>query len=357
MALRDAIDTARDRLPAGIVPAVLGAVAALVFLMTVALNSTTETKSAETPARATADTGDAAKTPSRTQPQQRALLDLFLPPRPAARDLTRRIENGLPGIDRSHETLARPVPGERPVAEVRNTGPAIALVIDDMGFDRRNSARAVGLPAAVTLSYLPTAPDVGRQVRGARLRGHDVMLHLPMEAEDHRGRPGRNILSVAQERGVLQSRLTEMLRGFGGYIGVNNHQGSRFTRDRERMGIVLRELRRRGMFFLDSRTSGGSIGAEVAREIGLPHASRDVFLDHDPSRREIRERMREAEAIARSAGRAVVIAHPRTATMDMVEPWLEALVRDGIRLVPVASVLTRPQPPAPKRLAHNQAGE
>ncbi len=359
MALRNAFDTARDRLPAGVAPAVLGAVAALVFILAVALSRSAEAPTGETVARApqAVATGNEAQAKPRPQPQQRALLDLFLPPRPSARDQTRRIENGLPGVDRSHETLARPAPREKSVAAARDKGPAIALVIDDMGFDKKNSDRAVGLPAAVTLSYLPTAPEVGRQVRGARLRGHDVMLHLPMEADDHHGRPGVNVLSVAQERDALQTRLNEMLHRFGGYIGVNNHQGSRFTRDRDRMGIVLRELRRRGMFFLDSRTSGGSIGAELAQEIGLPHAARDVFLDHDPSRREIRERMREAEALALSTGRAVVIAHPRTATMDMVEPWLAALSRDGIRLVPVASVLTRPQPAPPKRLAHNQATE
>ena len=285
------------------------------------------------------------------------MLDLFLPPKQAAGDQTRLIESGLAGVNLSHEPLNRPAPTEKSVARAWNCGPAIALVIDDKGYDRDNSARAVGLLAAVTLSHLPTAPDVARQVRGAWLRGHDVMLHLPIEAADHRAGPAERSCRSRRSMMSCSHGLRRCCAGSGGYIGVNNHQGSRFSRDRERMGIVLRELRRRRMFFLDSRTSGGSIGAGVVRGIGLAHASRDVFLDHDPSRHEIHERIRDAEAIALSTGRAIVIAHPRTAAMDLVEPWLAALARDGIRLVPVAAVLIRPQPATPKRLAHNVATE
>ncbi|MEK9644453.1 MAG: hypothetical protein VW547_02820, partial [Alphaproteobacteria bacterium] len=144
MALRNAFDTARDRLPAGVAPAVLGAVAALVFILAVALSRSAEAPTGETVARApqAVATGNEAQAKPRPQPQQRALLDLFLPPRPAARDQTCRIENGLPGVDRSHETLARPAPREKSVAAAGDKGPAIALVIDDMGFDKKNSDRA-----------------------------------------------------------------------------------------------------------------------------------------------------------------------------------------------------------------------
>ena len=160
--------------------------------------------------------------------------------------------------------------------------PRIALVIDDMGFDRVNSALAVKLPAAVTLSYLPNARDVQRQLRVARLSGHPMMLHLPMEAPSHRGRPGVNVLALKGSEQILRERMTRLLGSFDGYIGVNNHMGSRFTRDAGCMKIVMSELRRRGLFFINSRTSNRSVGGETARKARIAYAGRYEFIDHHP---------------------------------------------------------------------------
>ena len=246
----------------------------------------------------------------------------LLPPKPAAAEVTRRIEAGLPLKDPVSTLVPeKTVVAESATAAVDNR-PRIALVIDDMGYDRVNSALAVKLPPAVTLSYLPTAPDVQRQVRVARLRGHPVMLHLPMEAPSHRGRPGVNVLALKGSEEILRERMNRMLGSFDGYIGVNNHMGSRFTRDHGRMKIVLSELRRRGLFFVDSRTSNRSVGGEVARQARVAYAVRDVFIDHDPEPEKIRARFAETERVARRNGSAIAIAHPRTSTMKLLRPWV-----------------------------------
>ena len=259
---------------------------------------------------------------------------ILLPPDPAAAEVTRRLENGLP--------LRDPPPAAQPPAEPEDTRPMIAVVMDDMGFDRVSSALAVSLPAAVTLSYLPDAPDVARQVRAARRQGHTVMLHLPMEAPGHRGRPGQNVLAVADSEEVLRKRLSRMLGSFDGYVGVNNHMGSRFTRDSGRMRVVLSELRRRGLFFLDSRTSNKSVGGRVADAANVPYAVRDVFLDHDADPDKIRRRFAETERIARKTGQAIAIAHPRPTTMKLLAPWVRSLADRGFRLVPITKLLKRP---------------
>jgi polysaccharide deacetylase 2 family uncharacterized protein YibQ len=267
-------------------------------------------------------------------------VGVLLPPRPDAADITRRLEQ----------------PGQTPKVgpTVTPAKPMIAIVIDDMGFDRVNTARAVRLPAAVTLAYLPYAPEVGRQVRHARLRGHDVILHLPMEANSHDGHPGRHVLAVDSGQDAMLRHLDDMLGRFSGYIGVNNHMGSRFTGDASRMKLVLSELKRRGLFFLDSRTSGRSVGEAAAISVGLPYAVRDVFLDHDADADAIRARISDTERVAREKGWSIAIGHPRTLTMDIVEPWLAEIGQRGFRLVPVARLLKRPPG---KRLARIETSE
>jgi uncharacterized protein len=279
---------------------------------------------------------------------------MLLPPRPDAADITRRIEAGLPRRKTPPPQVVKKLQPVPPKA----IKPRIAIVIDDMGFDRDNSARALRLPPQVTLAYLPYAPAVQAQVRRARLKGHPVMLHLPMEAPDHRGKPGVNVLSVKSDEAVIRTQLSRMLGRFGGYTGVNNHMGSRFTRDRTRMDIVLSELKKRGLFFLDSRTSGQSVGAKAAVAAGIPYAVRDVFLDHDPAVGKIRERLAETERIARSTGAAIAIGHPRTMTMKLLAPWVAGLTARGFELVRLDSLLKRPKAKKPpKKLAQAQTAE
>ena len=188
-------------------------------------------------------------------------------------------------------------------------------------------------------------------MRRARVAGHEIMLHLPMEANDRSQQPERGALTVSDDVALLRDNLNRMLGRFAGFTGVNNHMGSRFTSDRRRMDIVLAELKSRGLFFLDSRTSGRSVGAESAEQVGISYAVRDVFLDHDPEPGLIRERIAETEEIARRFGQAIAIGHPRRTTMDLIGPWLAEIESRGFELVPVATLLSHPQPKRLARLA------
>lgn len=345
----------------GVLPAGGGILAGLLLLFAVSIGdqgATTDVARVETPpVRQAVISLPEPESASKGVPSAKTSFAL-LPPKPAAAEVTRRIEAGLPLKDPVPAPAPAPAPKKTPVTKSPpvqvDDRPRIALVIDDMGFDRVNSALAVKLPAAVTLSYLPNAPDVQRQVRVARLRGHPVMLHLPMEAPSHRGRPGINVLALKGSEQLLRDRMTRLLGSFDGYIGVNNHMGSRFTRDPRRMEIVMSELRRRGLFFVDSRTSNRSVGGEAAQRARVAYAVRDVFIDHHPEPEKIRARFAETERVARRNGSAIAIAHPRTSTMKLLDPWVRTLKAKGFNLVPVTNLLKRPPP---NKLAQLQPGE
>ncbi len=163
--------------------------------------------------------------------------------------------------------------------------PMIAVVIDDMGMNRAMSDRAVRLPAGVTLSYLPYASEIGRQTAAARARGHELIVHVPM-APEGTANPGPNALFPSLAPEEIARRLDWALARFSGYVGINNHEGSRFTADAPGMEIVLGTLKRRGLLFLDSRTTPRTVAPGIAHRMGLPFAQRNVFLDDDPTPRE-----------------------------------------------------------------------
>ncbi|MCW2247620.1 polysaccharide deacetylase 2 family uncharacterized protein YibQ [Azospirillum fermentarium] len=216
--------------------------------------------------------------------------------------------------------------------------PAIAIVIDDMGLDRKRSARVVGLPAPLTLAWLPYAHDLPAQTKTARAAGHELMVHLPMEPSV-KADPGPNALLSSLPAEEIRRRLTAALASFDGYVGVNNHMGSRFTADRSLMAPVLAEIQKRGLLWLDSRTTPNSAAGGLAGPLHLPFAGRDVFLDNVETVTAVRTQLSRTEAVARHQGVAIAIGHPHDATIDALAAWLPEVQKRGFTLVTISAVV------------------
>jgi len=221
-----------------------------------------------------------------------------------------------------------------------NSKPLVAVVIDDVGLDRPRSKRAWELPGPLTMSFLPYAKDLREQAKAARTKGHELMLHLPMEPNG-RNDPGPNALLVSLSDAELRQRTTTALDSFDGFAGVNNHMGSRFTAFKPGMETVLRQLKGRGLMFLDSRTSAQSVGDQLAHEMGVPSIVRHVFLDDEETLDAVRRKLAEAEAIARRQGFVVVIGHPHEATLQALGEWLPGVQGKGLALAPATAVLRK----------------
>ena len=215
----------------------------------------------------------------------------------------------------------------------------LAIVIDDVGIDRRATRRAIALPGPITLSFISYADDLPAQAAQARAAGHELMVHLPMEPLGPSADPGPNALMVHHDSGELRRRMAWALDRFEGYVGVNNHMGSRFTADRTAMAVVLAEVRRRGLLYVDSRTIPGTVAPELATALGVPFAERNVFLDVEQTERGTAAALAAALQIAREQGSAVAIGHPYPSTLAVLEAWLPRLADDGVALVPVSTIV------------------
>jgi polysaccharide deacetylase 2 family uncharacterized protein YibQ len=219
--------------------------------------------------------------------------------------------------------------------------PRIVLVLDDLGIDKPRTARAIRLKGPLTLSFLTYASDLGPQTRAAREAGHELLIHIPMEPGSPDVDPGPNVLLSGVPPGELLTSLKWNLDQFSGYVGANNHMGSRFTADLPGMEVVMKELKKRKLFFLDSITAGNSVARKAARKIGVPFAARNVFLDHQDDVAGIQKRLAEVEKLARKNGVAIAIGHPRESTLQALVPWLEKIESKGLRLVPLSQVVKR----------------
>jgi len=221
--------------------------------------------------------------------------------------------------------------------------PQIALVIDDLGLDPGRSKRAMDLPIPLTLAFLPFAAELKQQTEYGREQPqrHELLVHIPMEPVAKTTEPGPNALLTSSSRKEVLRNLDINLRQFCGYVGISNHMGSKFTADAKKMLWVMEELKSRGLFFLDSRTTAHSAAKMAAELATVPFIERDVFLDHRDEESAIREQLEKTLKMAQKKGLAVAVGHPREATLNALEEWLTAEKAVNCQFVTLSKIIKR----------------
>lgn len=218
--------------------------------------------------------------------------------------------------------------------------PRVALIISGLGQSTGATEAAIQrLPGAVTLAFSPYAKNLTQWMDLSRAAGHEVLLTVPMEPIGYPDNdPGPHTLLTSLSDKENRDRLLYLLSRFPGYIGVLNTMGARLTTTPQSLKPVLQELRDRGLMFVDARSSLRSVAASQAREIGLPRAINNRFIDIKASRSEIDQRLDELERMARESGYALGIGSPYPVTVERVVLWAQELDSRGIALAPVSAV-------------------
>ncbi len=219
----------------------------------------------------------------------------------------------------------------------------LAIVMDDIGHSLPRAARVMQLPGVFTIGLLPFAPNTEEIARLAHAAGKEVIVHLPMQAQSTWGKPEEGTLTLDMPADKFADIVDAALRAVPYSVGINNHTGSLLTEHREPMVRLMRHIRRRGLFFLDSRTSPNTLAYTVAQEWQVPAAKRDVFLDHHLAREAIEAEFKRALRIARKNGHAVLIAHPHELSLDFLNTAMANMPGD-VHLIALSELTSRGHP-------------
>jgi polysaccharide deacetylase 2 family uncharacterized protein YibQ len=218
----------------------------------------------------------------------------------------------------------KPIPKIKP--EVLTKLPQIAIIIDDIGYDETIAQKFLDLDAVLTFSILPHSTHDKSIARLAHSKGFDVMLHLPMEPNEYPLiNPGPGVLLTSMSPVQLIDQLNEDLDAVPFVKGVNNHMGSKMTTIAPQLHQIFSILKKRNLFFIDSRTTANTLCGPSAQLLQLPFAQKDVFIDHIPKPDFIREQIHRLIKIAGSHGEAVGIAHPHNTTYEVLREMLPEL--------------------------------
>lgn len=218
----------------------------------------------------------------------------------------------------------------------------IAIVLDDWGYNLRQVPMLSEIRKPLTVSVLPNLPFSSEVAQAAHSHGHEVILHMPMEAQDSRAPREKGTLLTRMPKEEVLRLLEQSLATVPFAQGISNHQGSKATADRSLMEVVMGDIKRRGLFFLDSMVTEGSVCRQVAGRLHLRFAQRAIFLDNDKSPEAIRGRLIELAKAAVKSGRAVGIGHDRGGTLQLLQDWVPALEQAGYELVPASELAEVP---------------
>ncbi|HXV18485.1 MAG TPA: divergent polysaccharide deacetylase family protein, partial [Candidatus Omnitrophota bacterium] len=215
----------------------------------------------------------------------------------------------------------------------------MAVVLDDWGNNYSVLKLAKDLKRPVTLAILPNLPHSRRIAEEAYQSKLGVMLHMPMQATSpNQPKEPHTITTELSEKAVLQY-LDQAVDSIPHIEGVNNHQGSAATSDARIMKIVLKRLKERGLFFVDSHVIATSVAARIAKETGIRFAKRHVFIDNVATVPAVKAELLKAKDLALKKGEIVVIGHDKKATLQALLETAPEIERSGVRFVLVRELV------------------
>ena len=219
-----------------------------------------------------------------------------------------------------------------------------AIVIDDMGNDLEAAHKLLALNYPLTFSVLPYLRYTQVTAQEAHRSGHEVMLHLPMEPEPRaHASPGEGAILVGMNAAEVERVVRNDLDSVPYVAGVNNHMGSRATRDAALMADVMKILADRRLYFIDSRTTAESTALDEARRQRLPAFYRAVFLDDTETVPYTLGQLQEFRHRVEQEGVALAIGHPHPTTIAALAKFLPELEQADIEMVAPSQIVHLPE--------------
>lgn len=236
------------------------------------------------------------------------------------------------------QAAVRPKPkaGQKPKPAAAVKG-RIAIVLDDWGYNLNNVALVKEIPYPLTIAVLPGLPYSSAVSEALHKEGFEIILHLPMEPRE-KYRLEHDTIMTGMDEARMKGIFEKSLASVPCARGVSNHMGSRATEDNKTMTVVCDELRERGLYFLDSLVTSGSVGFTLSRRAGIPAARRDIFLDNMQDPAYIASQMRKLQKKAALYGSAVGIGHDRKTTLKTLRQEMPRMEQEGYRFVFVSEL-------------------
>lgn len=194
----------------------------------------------------------------------------------------------------------------------------LIFVFDDAGHNLEQLQYFLDLPFPCTIAVLPKLPNSIETARRIRAAGKELILHQPMQAVNPNVDPGEGAVKPGMNHEEIKKIVASNVEEIGPISGMNNHEGSLITSDKEAMEAVLELCREKNIYFLDSRTSSKSVVPQVAKKLNMSIWERAVFLDNKRDKAYMKKQIIDGLEIASQRGEAIMIGHVFTVDLAIL---------------------------------------
>ena len=216
----------------------------------------------------------------------------------------------------------------------------ISIIIDDIGNDLGPVRELLKIDADITFAILPLCSHSRESAEMLHKAGRETLLHLPMEPDSYpKEKPGNGALFTDMNNEELIFQLEKDLASVPYISGVNNHMGSKFMADEDKLVLIFNKLKRKKMFFIDSRTTAKTKASAASEKVNIQMASRRVFLDNDRDYNEIYKKLLDVAQNSSDVSPVIIIGHPYPETIRAIKDASRVLREKGIMIVPVSKLI------------------
>ena len=249
-----------------------------------------------------------------------------LPEKEQAKKVTKKIV--VPKVDTSRASKARPVAARK-----------VAITSDDIGYDLNAAKALLKVDANLTFAVLPFQAHSREAAEMLHKAKREILLHLPMEPVSYpQEKPGEGALFTDMSDDEVLLQLRKNISAVPYVVGVNNHMGSKFMIDEQKLALIFKELRRQKLFFVDSRTSPDSRALSIAGRTGFHIAERKFFIDNNRHYNEIYRHLLDI-ASQKDHSPAIIIGHPYPETVRALKDAANVMREKGVLIVPASHIV------------------
>ena len=219
--------------------------------------------------------------------------------------------------------------------------PKLAIIIDDFGgWSRDGVDEMLAIGAPLTCAIMPCLDNTSSDAEKANAAGHEIILHMPLEA--HKKLPenwyGNLYVKNSDTPEVAKQKVKKGFESVKYAKGMNIHIASGVCQNATLMKAIMNEAKSQNMFFVDSFTHPKSVCQKVANELSIPFGIRTEFLEkagvksYDNAKRELVRMVNHAKKY----GNAIAIGHVGMeggkTTARAIKDSLDYIASQGVKL-------------------------
>lgn len=242
--------------------------------------------------------------------------------------------------DLLHPEIEKEVKISKPRTKIEKKS-KVAIIIDDIGWNLSLIKEIEEINKPLTLAILPKAPYSLKILNDIKNnKNFEFILHLPLEPSSPAVCNDKGLIKVNMDKEEIEKTFEDNVKDFLPFVkGVNNHMGSLYTINEEKMEILLSKIKEKNLFFVDSLTNSKSCGYRIAKELGIKTTKRDIFLDISNDSETINSQIDKLIELAKEKGKAIGIGHARKTTLEILKNRISDFEKNSIELVTVSNLL------------------